>query len=675
MTAPDRDRLEALAATAIRGLTIDAVESANSGHPGLPMGMADAAVALWSRQLAFDPDAPDWPDRDRFVLSAGHGSILLYSLLHLAGYDLSLDDLRAFRQLGSRTPGHPERGHTPGVETTTGPLGQGLATAVGMAIAEAHLAATFNTADHTVVDHRTYVVASDGDLMEGVTNEASSLAAHLGLGKLVVLYDDNSVTIDGVTGLAWSESRADRYRALGWHVIDAVDGHDRDAVDAALAEARAETTRPSLLCVQTVIGFGSPALAGKPDIHSDALGRDELEATKRALGIELDPLYHLPEGSADALRAAADRGRQAYVDWQRRLDAYAEAHPERAAELRRRLEGRLPDGWTGALPTFAPDAKGLATRAASGKVLDALAPVLPELVGGSADLTPSNKTQAAGMTPLTADDPAGRYVHFGIREHAMGAALNGMALHGGVRPYGGTFLVFSDYMKPAVRLAALMRVPSVFVFTHDSVGLGEDGPTHQPVEHLAALRAVPGLDVVRPADANETAAAWRLALSHTDRPTALALTRQNVPTLDGTRERAADGVARGGYTLVDTDGTPDVILVGTGSEVALCVEAAEALAADGVAARVVSMPCVERFLAQDAGYRDAVLPPAVRARVAVEAGATLGWGRIVGLDGAVIGVDRFGESAPYEEVYRALGITAEAVADAARRVTAALAAR
>ena len=668
MTAPDRDRLEALAATALRGLTIDAVEAANSGHPGLPMGMADAAVALWSRSLAFDPGAPDWPDRDRFVLSAGHGSMLLYGLLHLAGFDLSLDDLRAFRQLGSRTPGHPERGHTPGVETTTGPLGQGLATAVGMAIAEAHLAATFNADGHTVVDHRTYVIASDGDLMEGVTNEASSLAAHLGLGKLIVLYDDNDVTIDGTGDMAWSESRADRYRALGWHVIDAIDGHDRDAVDAALAAARAETDRPSLLCVQTTIGFGSPALAGKHDIHSDALGAVELEATKAAIGLPAETPFHVPDGGADALRAAADRGRAARADWQARMDAYAEAYPERAAELRRRLAGQMPDGWTDALPAFAPDPKGLATRVASGKVLDALAGVLPELVGGSADLTPSNKTQAAGMTPFTAATPAGRYLHFGIREHAMGAALNGMALHGGVRPYGGTFLVFSDYMKPAIRLAALMRVPSVFVFTHDSIGLGEDGPTHQPVEHLAALRAVPGLDVVRPADANETAAAWRLALTHADRPTALALTRQNVPTLEGTRERAADGVDRGGYVLVEGGDAPDVILIGSGSEVSLCVEAAATLASEGVAARVVSMPCVERFLAQDAAYRDAVLPPAVRARVAVEAGATLGWARLVGLDGVVVGVDRFGESAPYDQVYDALGITADAVAAAARRV-------
>ncbi len=666
----DTDRLEALAATTIRGLTVDAVEGANSGHAGLPMGMADAAVVLWSRFLTHDPAAPDWPDRDRFVLSAGHGSMLLYSLLHLSGYDVSLDDLRHFRHLGSITPGHPEYGHTPGVETTTGPLGQGLATAVGMAMAEKHLAAEFNTAEHAVVDHHTYVIASDGDLMEGVTNEASSLAAHLGLGKLVVLYDDNDVTIDGDTGLSWNESRAGRYEALGWHVVARVDGHDREAVDAAIEAARAETERPSLLCVQTIIGKGSPTLAGKHDIHSDALGPDELKLTKQNLGIPLEPIFYVPDGGETALRQQAFRGKEAHCDWQGRFDAFAEAHPERAADFRRRLARTLPDGWADALPAFEPDAKGLATRAASGKVLDALAPVLPELFGGSADLTPSNKTLAKGMEAFTAETPAGRYVHYGIREHAMGAAMNGAALHGGLRPYGGTFLVFSDYMKPAVRLAALMGAPTVFVYTHDSIGLGEDGPTHQPVEHLAALRAVPDLDVLRPADANETAAAWRLALETTDRPTVLALSRQAVPTLEGTRERAAAGVRDGAYVLVDTDGVPDVILVGTGSEVPLCVEAAEALASEGVAARVVSMPCVERFLALDDDAREAVLPRGVRARVAVEAAATLGWGRIVGLDGAVVGLDRFGASAPAPAVYREVGITIEAVAEAARRVMA-----
>ena len=670
-TAADPDRLEALAATTIRGLTIDAVEGANSGHAGLPMGMADAAVVLWSRFLKHDPAAPDWPDRDRFVLSAGHGSMLLYSLLHLSGYPLSADDLAHFRHLGSQTPGHPERGHTVGVETTTGPLGQGLATAVGLAMAEKHLAAEFNADGHAVVDHHTYVIASDGDLMEGVTNEASSLAAHLGLGKLVVLYDDNDITIDGDAGLAWTESRAGRYEALGWHVVPRVDGHDREAVAHALDAARAETERPSLLCVQTVIGKGSPTLAGKHDIHSDALGPDELRLTKENLGIPLEPLFFVPDGATDALRQQAFRGKEAHCDWQGRLDAFADAHPDRAAGFRRRLDSRLPDGWTDRLPAFDADAKGLATRAASGKTLDALAPALPELFGGSADLTPSVKTLAEGMAPFTAETPAGRYVHYGIREHAMGAAMNGVALHGGLRPYGGTFLVFSDYMKPAVRLAALMKTPTVFVFTHDSIGLGEDGPTHQPVEHLAALRAVPGLDVVRPADANETAAAWRLALENTDRPTALALTRQAVPTLEGTRERAAEGVRQGAYVLVDTEGTPDVILVGTGSEVQLCVEAAEALAGEGVAARVVSMPCVERFLAQDEAARERVLPRAVRARVSVEAGATLGWARIVGLDGASVGVDRFGESAPGDRVMDALGITAEAVASSARRVLAA----
>ena len=666
----DRARLETLAATTIRGLTIDAVEAADSGHPGLPMGMADAAVVLWSRFLKHDPTAPDWFDRDRFVLSAGHGSMLLYSLLHLSGYDLPLDALKQFRQLHSRTPGHPERGHTPGVETTTGPLGQGLATAVGMAIAEKHLAEVFNTREHVVVDHMTYVIASDGDLMEGVTNEACSLAGHLGLGKLVVLYDDNEVTIDGRTPLAFTEDRALRYKALGWHVIERVDGHDREAVAAALETARGTLDRPSLLCVQTTIGFGSPNFAGQSSIHSDALGDDEVRATKEHLGIPQEPTFFVPDEADAVLRAGAFRGMEAHCEWQGRMNALAEADADRAAELTRRIDGRLPDGWADALPAWDADAKGMATRAASGKVLDALAPVLPELMGGSADLTPSNKTKAAGMEDFQPDTAAARYLHFGVREHAMGAALNGLALHGGVRPYGGTFLIFSDYMKPAVRLGALMKTNPVFVYTHDSVGLGEDGPTHQPIEQLAGLRAIPNLQVIRPADANETAAAWKLALETTDAPTALALTRQAVPTLEGTKEHAAAGVAAGAYTISGGDATPDVILVGTGSEVSMCAEAAETLRGEGHAVRVVSMPCAERFFALDAEAQEAVLPRSVRARVAVEAGATLGWGRVVGLDGTVVGVDRFGESAPYAQAYDALGLTAERVAQAARDLLA-----
>lgn len=666
-SAEERAALETAATQAIRGLTIDAVEAANSGHPGLPMGMAEAAVVLWSRFLKHDPADPTWADRDRFVLSAGHGSMLVYTLLHLSGYDLSLDELKNFRQLGSRTAGHPESHLLPGVETTTGPLGQGISTAVGMAMAEMHLAGRYNTDEHVVVDHMTYVIASDGDLMEGVSNEASSLAGHLGLGKLVVLYDDNHVSIDGQTDLAFSEDVAARYDALGWHVVRDIDGHDPEAVAAAIETARGTLDRPSLLQVKTTIGFGSPNLAGKSDIHSDALGEAELNATKDHLGIPREPLFYVPEGAETLLREQAARGAEAHAAWTEAMAAYREADADRAAELDRRLAGDLPDGWADALPTFPEDAKGMATRAASGKVLDALAGVLPELMGGSADLTPSNKTKAKGMESFAFATPAERYVHYGVREHAMGAAMNGLALHGGVRPYGGTFLIFSDYMKPAVRLAALMETNPVFVYTHDSIALGEDGPTHQPVEQLAGLRAIPNLLTIRPADANETAAAWKVALEERDRPTALAFSRQGVPTLAATADRAMEGVAKGAYVLADTDRQPDVILIATGSEVHLALEARETLAADGVHARVVSMPCDRLFLEQDADYRESVLPRAVTARVAVEAAAPLGWGRFVGLDGEVVGIDRFGESGPWQGVYEHLGFTASAVVEAARR--------
>ncbi len=663
-SAADRARLEKVTADTIRGLTIDAIERANSGHPGLPMGMADVATVLWSRFLKHNPEDPAWFDRDRFVLSAGHGSMLIYSLLHLAGYDVSLDDLKAFRQLGSKTPGHPEVHHTPGVETTTGPLGQGLATAVGMAIAEKHLEAQFSTTDHEVVGHYTYVIASDGDLQEGVTNEASSLAGHLGLGRLIVLYDDNHVSIDGDTNLSFTEDRAGRYEALGWHVIREIDGHDNEAVAAAITTARNVLDRPSFLEVRTTIGYGSPNLAGHHEVHSDALGADEIKATKENLGIPLDPEFYVPEEATTLLREQAFRGAQAHCEWEGRMTAYDAAEPDKAAELRRRIAGALPEGWADALPTFEPDAKGMASRAASGKVLDAIAAVLPELVGGSADLTPSVKTKAAGMEDIQATTFGHRYLHYGIREHAMAAAMNGMALHGGVRPYGGTFLIFSDYSKPAIRLGALMGAPVVHVFTHDSVGLGEDGPTHQPVEQLAGLRAIPGLDVIRPADANETAAAWRVALEG-GRPTALALSRQNLPTLATTAERAADGVARGGYIVADSDGAPEVVLIGAGAEVGLLMEAKETL---GGGARVVSMPCQRRFFEQDAAYRESVLPSAVRARVAAEAASPVGWHRLVGLDGETVSIDRFGTSAPGTEALTDLGMTADAVVAAARRV-------
>lgn len=667
-TQAERARLEQAAANAIRGLTIDAVEAAESGHAGLPMGMADAAVVLWSRFLKHDPADDAWPDRDRFVLSAGHGSMLLYSLLHLSGYAVSLADLKAFRALGSKTPGHPEVKHTSGVEATTGPLGQGLAMAVGLALAERHLAARFNTPDHVVVGHYTYVIASDGDLMEGVTNEASSFAGTQGLGTLVVLYDDNEVSIDGRTSLAFTENVPDRYEALGWHVVRDVDGHDNEAVARAVETARNTLDRPSLIACRTTIGYGSPNKAGKSSIHSDALGLDEVNATKDNLGIPRDPTFHVPKDATVLLREGAARGKAARAEWTARLERYTKDAPDKAAEFTRRLvgPGRLPDGWDAALPVFEPDAKGIATRAASGKTLDALAAVLPELVGGSADLTPSNNTLAKGMGDMSQGAPGGQYVRYGVREHGMGAILNGLALHGGIRPYGGTFLIFSDYLKPAVRLAALMKTTPVFVFTHDSVGLGQDGPTHQPIEQLAGLRAIPELLVVRPADANETVAAWALALEQAHRPTALALSRQALPTLPGTKENARKGVARGAYTVDDCEGTPDVILVAAGSEVSLCVVAKKAL--KGLAVRVVSMPCSRLFFEQSDRYRESVLPAAVRARVAVEAGSPDGWYRVAGLDGRVIGLDRFGESGPGPEVYAALGFTPEAVAKAARAV-------
>jgi transketolase len=670
--APERPPEEAkellkLAARTLRGLAMDAVQAAESGHPGMPMGMADVAAVLWSTFLKHDPKDPHWPDRDRFVLSAGHGSMLLYSLLHLSGYDLPLDELKSFRQLGSKTPGHPEAKHTPGVETTTGPLGQGLSTAVGMALAERMLAASFNTPERVLVDHHTYVIASDGDLMEGVSNEASSLAGHLGLGKLVVLWDDNHISIDGPTDLSFTEDVCARYRALGWHVLGPIDGHDLDAVEEAIRTARAALDRPSLVACRTTIGYGSPNKAGTAAAHGEPLGPDEVTLAKVRLGIPPAPAFFVPDDGAAALRAQAFRGMEAHGAWQGRLDE-AKADAAFSARWDTHFGLLFPSRWEEMAPPFPASEKGMATRAASGKVLEALMPRLPWLVGGSADLTPSNKTHTPDLQDQSRQNPGGRYVRFGVREHAMGAALNGLTMHGGLRGYGGTFLIFSDYMKPAVRLAALMKCPSIFVYTHDSIGLGEDGPTHQPVEQLAGLRAIPNLHVVRPADANETIEAWKLALRRTDGPTALALTRQNVPTLDRAKHGPAAGLHRGAYVLTGTEGPPDVILMGTGSEVHLALEARALLAADGIAARVVSMPCWEVFEDQDEAYRREVLPPEVRARVAVEAASPFGWGRYVGLDGAVVGLDRFGESAPYEQVYEQVGITAQAVAAAARRV-------
>lgn len=654
------DDLDRLCVTTLRVLAADAVEKAKSGHPGLPMGAADMAYVLWTRFLRHSPATPTWPDRDRFVLSAGHGSMLLYALLHLTGYDLSLDEIKRFRQWGSRTPGHPELGLTPGVETTTGPLGQGFANGVGMAIAEAHLAARFNRPGHAVVDHFTYAIVSDGDLMEGISHEAASLAGHLGLGKLIYLYDSNGISIDGPTSLAFSEDVGARLEGYGWHV-QRIDGHNLVAVDKALAAAQAETARPSLVIARTHIGFGSPNRQDTAKAHGEPLGEEEVRLTKERLGWPPDLTFHVPEEVLAHFRRALARGAAWEAEWCEKLVAYEREHPELAAEFRRALRGELPSGWEADLPTFSTD-KPLATRAASGKVLDALIPKVGALVGGSADLTPSNNTQSKGQERIERGRFGGRYLHFGVREHAMGGVLNGLSLHGGLRPYGGTFLIFSDYMRPAIRLAALMHQPVVFVFTHDSIGLGEDGPTHQPIEHLWSLRAMPNLAVIRPADANEVAVAWGVALARTSGPTALILTRQSLPVLDRARLGPAEGLAQGGYVLAETPtGQLDVILIATGSEVHLALEAQNRLAKQEVGARVVNLPSTELFEMQPAAYRASVLPAHVTARVAVEAGATVGWGRYVGPRGAVLGLDRFGASAPGRTVYEQLGFTPDVV--------------
>jgi len=659
--------LDQLAVNTLRGLSMDAVQKANSGHPGAPMGQSPLGWAIWSRLRRHDPARPDWAGRDRFVLSCGHASMLQYSLLHLTGYDVSLDDLKNFRQWGSRTPGHPEYGHTPGVEITTGPLGQGIATSIGMAMAGRHLAGRFDREGHALFDHTIWVIASDGDLMEGISSEAASLAGHLGLGNLVVFWDDNQITIDGRTDITFTEDVVARFAAFGWHTQRVDDGQDVDAIEVA-GRAALEDPRPSFIRVRTTIGYPAPHKQDTSGVHGSPLGAEELAATKAVMGWPTEPFYVPAELTAVKAGLLA-KGAKASADWDVRLAAYAKAFPEDAAELTRRLVGTCPAGCFDGLPEFPTDAKGLATRKASGKVIAALAERLPELVGGSADLAGSNLVQLPGeaMTPTTMGE---RNVHWGIREHAMGAAVNGMALHGGVIPFGATFLVFSDYMRPSLRLAALMGLRTRYVYTHDSIGLGEDGPTHQPVEHLAALRAIPGFAVFRPADANETRTCWRAALEWHG-PAALALTRQNVPTLDRTVLGAAELALRGGYVLADADGgAPQVILMATGSEVSLALEAREQLASEGVRARVVSMPCFELFDAQDDAYRESVLPRAVRARVAVEAGIRQGWEGYVGFDGGYVTLDRFGASAPAEELYEKLGITAAQVVREAKRVVA-----
>ncbi len=651
---------------AIRALTIDATQASGDGHPGMPLGAAAVGYSLYRHAMRHDPSEPEWWDRDRYVQSAGHGSMLQYALLHLSGYEVSMDDLRGYRQLGSITPGHPEFGHTPGVETTTGPLGQGISTAVGMAIAEAHLAARFNRPGHTVVDHNTFVIASDGDMMEGVASEVSSLAGHLGLGKLIVLYDDNEVTIDGPTDIAFSEDVVGRYDAYGWHVQRVADGNDVAELLAAIEEARTVTDQPSFIAVRTIIGYGSPNRAGTKKAHGSPLGDEEAAATKNALGVDW-PEFTVPDDVLEHYREQLGRGREARAAWNERLDAYRAEHPALATEFERVMRGELPADAFADLPKWEVDDKPLATRAASKEVLGALAPRVPELVGGSADLAGSNLTDLPDEDAMRADDMSGRIMRFGVREHGMAAIGNGLALHGGLHPFVATFLVFSDYLRPSLRLSALMGTNLTYVFTHDSIGLGGDGPTHQPVETLMALRALPNLVVIRPADANETAQAWRLALERREGPTALALTRQGVPNLD-----VPEGsVARGAYVLAEAEGgEAEVVLIGTGSEVSVCLAARERLAQEGVRARVVSMPSFELFAAQEDAYRRRVLPPATRARVAVEAGVTLGWERYVGDLGEIVGVDRFGTSAPGAVALREYGFTPERVVEAAKATLA-----
>jgi transketolase len=660
--------LDLLSINTVRTLAMDGVQKANSGHPGTPMALAPLGYALFTKHMKHDPADPHWPDRDRFVLSCGHASMLLYSCLYLSGYELTLDDLKQFRQWESRTPGHPEYGYTPGVETTTGPLGQGIGNSVGFAVAEAHLAATFNREGHGIVDHYTWFICSDGDLMEGISHEAASFAGHFKLGKLIGFYDDNRITIDGSTDLTFSDDTALRFKGYGWQVLHIADVNDLAAIDQVIAEAKADTTRPTLVVTRTHIGYGSPKKQDTASAHGEPLGADEVVATKRALGWPRpEEAFFVPEEALANWRKARERGAVAHAKWNEQFNAYRAAFGADAAELDRRLAGRLPDGWDDAIPEFTKENGSVASRAASNTVLNALVGVLPELMGGSADLTPSNGTAVKTWKNFAPGAYDKRYMHFGIREHGMAAIMNGMALHRGVIPFGGTFLIFSDYMRPAVRLAAFMKAHVVFIYTHDSIGLGEDGPTHQPIEQLSALRAIPRLTVLRPADATETAESWRTALTHSDGPVCLVLTRQKLGFIDRTKYASAAGVAKGGYVLADVKGDPQVVLMSSGSEVALVLSAAEKLAERGVEARVVSLPSHELFAQQPASYRESVLPPGVP-RVAIEAAHPMSWYRWVGDNGVVLGIDRFGASAPYEKIYEELGLTVDKLVDAAERL-------
>ena len=652
---------------AIRFLAVDAVEKADSGHPGAPMGTATIAYTLWDRFLRFNPRNPDWPDRDRFILSAGHASMLLYALLHLTGYDVSLEDLKQFRQWESKTPGHPEYGCAPGVEVTTGPLGQGFANGVGMAVAEHWLACRFNQPGHEVVNHCIYALCSDGDLEEGVASEAASFAGTMGLGKLIYFYDDNNISIEGDTAITFRENVAARFEAYGWQVLGPIDGFDMVAIEAAIKAAQADTLRPSLIVCRTIIGYGSPQ-QGTGKVHGEPLGEDGVRAAKQTLGWPQEPTFYLPDEVLAHMRKAIDRGEATEKEWRARMEAYTQAYPELAAQLEVQRRGDLPPGWDQGLDgLFPPGTAPVATRSASSKVLNALAEHVHALMGGSADLAPSTKTLIDGAGDFGPEDHSGRNLHFGVREHGMGSIANGMARHGGVIPYTATFLIFSDYMRPPMRLAAMMGAHVIYIFTHDSIGLGEDGPTHQPIEQLMSLRVVPNLTVIRPADATETVEAWKAAVQRRDGPTALVFTRQNLPVLDRAKYAPADGVQRGGYVLWQgSKGQPDVILIGTGSEVHIALEAGEKLAADGVNVRVVSLPSWELFDQQPTDYRESVLPAAVRARVSVEAGAKVGWEHYLGLEGIAIGLDHFGASAPYKTIYEHFGITADAAVEAAK---------
>lgn len=656
-------------ANAIRALSMDAVQKANSGHPGAPMGMADIAEVLWNDYMKHNPANPKWPDRDRFVLSNGHGSMLVYSLLHLTGYELPMEEIKRFRQLHSMTPGHPEYGYAPGVETTTGPLGQGVTNAVGMAIAEKTLAAHFNRPGHEIVDHHTYVFLGDGCMMEGISHEACSLAGMLGLGKLIAFYDDNGISIDGEVDGWFTDDTPKRFEAYGWHVLPKVDGHDPEAVKAAIQEARSVSDKPSLICCQTIIGWGSPNKQGKEECHGAALGEDEVALVRETIDWSHAP-FEIPEEIYSSW-SAKEKGAQSEAEWRARFEAYREQYPDLAAEFERRMAGELPAGWSEKAAEFIASvdtkAEKVATRKASMQALNGYGPILPELIGGSADLSGSNLTMWSGSKPLKREDAAGNYIYYGVREFGMSAMMNGIVLHGGLRPYGGTFLMFSEYARNAVRMAALMKVPTIFVYTHDSVGLGEDGPTHQPVEQVSTLRLIPRMSVWRPADAVETAVAWKVAVERSDGPICLVLTRQGVPHQPRTKEQLA-AIEKGGYVLLDAEGTPEAIIIATGSEVALAMDAAQQLNEQGRKIRVVSMPSTDTFDAQDAAYKESVLPSNVTARVAIEAGVTDYWLKYVGLNGAVIGIDTFGESAPAADVFKHFGFTVDNVVKTVEKV-------